>query len=681
MNMRVILQGAAGALAVASSLAAWTAAASVPTATQIEGVLLSSGGGPAADGNYQLTLQLLDGPAGTAVWSESGVAAAVKGGQFSVAAGAKTPLSAAVLNSDRWLQVQVGTDPALPAVQVRSVLQALRAGVAEGLDCSGCVKAAMLDAGVLQAYAKSSDLSGYAKTADLAGYAKTADLSAYAKAADLGAYAKTADLSDYVKASSLAKVAGTGSYSDLANLPVLAKTGTSCGTGLVMKGIKADGSYECVSGSIDASSLPKDGLDEISNGLLTNQFTETATSLKMPMDIADSFPAGVADEIVVPDWGTAQSVSVALDITNSDISKLKVTVYDPQGKAYVLHSLSGSGTTIKTTFPDATKPVSGDFGIWVGANPKGKWSISVADLAGVSGGKDGKINNWSIEVKVMSGQKAAVTKGLQLVPAAAAPVPCLPSNMGTLYFDITSKTLRYCDGSNWRSLADTCGNGILDPTEQCDDGNNANGDGCSSTCVAAVGLIKGNPGKSCLDILDSWKIAGESAPKDGSYWIAAPKGQVIQVLCDMSSEGGGYTYFPVASGKSTSRSTDDNTCKDYGMDIFYPRSKAQWAWVLGKYDSSYFATIPGVTKPGNGGNYTGCAMRHPASYGGGCADWKVPDGGRWWMRDSNYGEPNGDYEANCWLSMYKFDPNDIQFNDGNCSYATSKYLCSTNDKK
>ena len=659
-------------LALFSSLGAFDAVAAVPTSSQIEGVLLSSAGGPAADGTYSLTLQLLDGPSGAAVWSEAGLSVAVKGGQFALVAGAKTPLSASLLSGDRWLQVQVGTDPALPAVQLRSTLQALRAGMAEGLECTGCVKAGMLDAGILQGYAKSSDLSGFAKTTDLSAYAKTADLSGYAKTADLG---------DYVKASSLSKVAGTGSYADLANIPVHAKIGASCGTGLVMKGIKADGSYECVSGSIDAASLPKDGLDEISNGLLTNQFTEIASSVKVPLDIADSFPAGIADEIIVPDWGTAQGVSVGLDITNSDISKLKVTVYDPQGKPYALHNLSGTGTTIKTTYPGATAPVSGDFGAWVGGNPKGKWSIAVADMAGVSGGKDGKLNSWTVQVQYMSGQKAAVNKGLQLVPASTAPVPCQPSNMGTLYFDITSKTLRYCDGTNWRSLADTCGNGIVDATEQCDDGNNTNGDGCSATCMAPVGLAKANPGTTCLGIVNAWKTAGETPPKDGKFWITAPKGQVVQVLCDMSSEGGGYTYFAVDSGKGTSRSTDDNTCKDYGMDIFYPRSKAQWTWVLSKYDSSYFATIPGVTKPGDGGNYTGCAMRHPATYGGGCADWQVPDGGRWWLRDATFSEPNGDYTANCWLSMYNFTPGDIQFNDGNCSYATSKYLCSTNDKK
>ena len=31
--------------------------------------------------------------------------------------------------------------------------------------------------------------------------------------------------------------------------------------------------------------------------------------------------------------------------------------------------------------------------------------------------------------------------------------------------------------------------------------------------------------------------------------------------------------------------------------------------------------------------------------------------------------------------MFKHDINYIQFNDGSCSYATTKYICSTNDKK
>ena len=34
-----------------------------------------------------------------------------------------------------------------------------------------------------------------------------------------------------------------------------------------------------------------------------------------------------------------------------------------------------------------------------------------------------------------------------------------------------------------------CGNGIVEPGEQCDDGNTLNFDGCSSTCRLEAGCI------------------------------------------------------------------------------------------------------------------------------------------------------------------------------------------------
>src|SRR4029077_6654595 len=39
-----------------------------------------------------------------------------------------------------------------------------------------------------------------------------------------------------------------------------------------------------------------------------------------------------------------------------------------------------------------------------------------------------------------------------------------------------------------------CGNGIIDPGEGCDDGNTANGDGCSSQCRAL---------ENCTDLFDN----------------------------------------------------------------------------------------------------------------------------------------------------------------------------------
>src|SRR5438132_430591 len=44
-----------------------------------------------------------------------------------------------------------------------------------------------------------------------------------------------------------------------------------------------------------------------------------------------------------------------------------------------------------------------------------------------------------------------------------------------------------------------CGDGALDPGEQCDDGNNATpGDGCGSTCMVDVGWVCPTVGMPCL---------------------------------------------------------------------------------------------------------------------------------------------------------------------------------------
>ncbi|MBI5607616.1 MAG: hypothetical protein HY902_01900, partial [Deltaproteobacteria bacterium] len=191
--------GALGALSAASAQAA------VPTSATIEGLLLSAGGGPAADGTYSATFSIYAAEAGgSAVWTEAGVSLVAKGGQFTYMLGSKTPLSAAAVNlQTAYLGVQIGTDPELPRRPVGASLFALRAAVAEALECSGCLKAGVLDPAVLQPYAKTTDLSAYAKSSDLSAYAKSSDLSAYAKSTDLSAYAKSSDLGAYAKSTDL----------------------------------------------------------------------------------------------------------------------------------------------------------------------------------------------------------------------------------------------------------------------------------------------------------------------------------------------------------------------------------------------------------------------------------------------------------------------------------------------
>lgn len=56
------------------------------------------------------------------------------------------------------------------------------------------------------------------------------------------------------------------------------------------------------------------------------------------------------------------------------------------------------------------------------------------------------------------------------------------------------------DGCTWDCRREGCGNGTLDTTEQCDDGNTSNGDGCRGNCTTEIcgdGLV--DPGEQCDD--------------------------------------------------------------------------------------------------------------------------------------------------------------------------------------
>ena len=88
--------------------------------------------------------------------------------------------------------------------------------------------------------------------------------------------------------------------------------------------------------------------------------------------------------------------------------------------------------------------------------------------------------------------------------------------------------------------------------------------------------------------------------------------------------------------------------QDYGYEIMPYRSRNAYASLVSVYggDTNWFSVTP-VYKDFDGGSYTNCAMKS-----GGCGSWRVADGGTWWLRDSPYSEPNGDYTAYCWLTQY-----------------------------
>ncbi len=412
--------------------------AAVPATALVQGTLTNASGGAAADGSYTAMVALFATESGgTAVWSEGPVSFDVKNGVFSYALGSKKPLTPTAANlATAWLEVAIGADPALARRAIGSVLFAQRAAVADTIDCSGCIQAGQIDPSVLSGLAKASDLSAYAKTSDLGALAKTSDLGDYVKAAALAKVAATGDFGDLKNPPKLADVATTGAYGDLTGKPTAAKLGDKCGTGLVLIGLKADGSLDC-----GPLTLPPDGIDEISNGLIHNQFVDQAAGTPN-VAIPDGKGAGQSDSLVFPDIGIAQAIWVDVDLTNSDVSKVKVELYGPNmANPYLLYDGNKAGGSLKASFNQDTPLVSGDMAKdWVGKNITGTWSITVKDPIGNTGAAaDGKFS-WAIHIQTLSSKKIRIAGdtyadgGMRIGSTKA---PCSAINLGMLRGDAT----------------------------------------------------------------------------------------------------------------------------------------------------------------------------------------------------------------------------------------------------
>jgi cysteine-rich repeat protein len=61
-----------------------------------------------------------------------------------------------------------------------------------------------------------------------------------------------------------------------------------------------------------------------------------------------------------------------------------------------------------------------------------------------------------------------------------------------------------------------CGSGVLDPGEECDDGNVEKGDGCSAVCQVETGFRCVVPGRRCTPICGDRRIVGMENCDDGN---------------------------------------------------------------------------------------------------------------------------------------------------------------------
>ena len=108
---------------------------------------------------------------------------------------------------------------------------------------------------------------------------------------------------------------------------------SSCPQGQVVRGVDGDGKVMCIAGG----ALGSDGLEQVSGSLLSTKAGGPVSSANTPIAISDNNPIGTVDEVVVPDLGKAQALTVSVHLSNSDLSGIELLLYDPNNALYALH--------------------------------------------------------------------------------------------------------------------------------------------------------------------------------------------------------------------------------------------------------------------------------------------------------------------------------------------------------
>ena len=294
--------------------------------------------------------------------------------------------------------------------------------------------------------------------------------------------------------------------------------------------------------ALEQLSLGPDLLDDVSNGLLTNEFVDTFT-YPGAIAIPDNYPPGFEASIDVGDVGIAKEIRVHVALINSDISSLTLRLTDPTGAEHVLYDGGGAGDALDATWPNPDAVVSGDLQGWVGQNPAGTWTLHIADGGFLNNLQDGEVSAFSIDIDTLSSKKVKASADLEVtgsVQVGQSDAPCDASRAGAVTFDVDSKALHVCDGQTWLRLktcdpscpsASTvvCGQAV---TSACDDACGTLGS--ATDAVACLGQVSTTPcGTAVVDScnndcgLTGTAPSGDACP--GAAEVAC--GSVISDAC------------------------------------------------------------------------------------------------------------------------------------------------------
>lgn len=164
---------------------------------------------------------------------------------------------------------------------------------------------------------------------------------------------------------------------------------------------------------------------------------------------------------------------------------------------------------------------------WAGDDAPGVCGDSVVQPGeSCDEGGDTPTCNANCTVPVCGDGYLNLTIGEQCDDGPTGSLTCTPYCTASICGDgiVNAMAGEQCDGgpicdSSCQYIVSTCGDGVVDAGEPCDDGNHATGDGCSATCHVEAGYscvdAAGVP-IGCVTICGDGLVAGDEACDDGN---------------------------------------------------------------------------------------------------------------------------------------------------------------------